>query len=174
MLIGGKNISVTCVWFRKAARTTDNRALRYRMIIKKYGWQNVGKETTELLWFEFDDSSTILIQQSIRKDKIWNSYYNKTLYHSHCAITTVCHYNCVPLQLCTITTVCHYNCVPLKQCAITIVCHYNSVRPSFKEKFRSFHKFLYHTFDMRHNLQFHLLSCNITSSLVHFMFFRTQ
>jgi hypothetical protein len=49
MLIEANNISVICVLFRDAARTTDKLALRYRKIIKKNSWQNVGKETAELL-----------------------------------------------------------------------------------------------------------------------------
>jgi len=41
------NISVTRVLFRDAAKTRDNLALKYRMIIKKYSWKYVIKVTTK-------------------------------------------------------------------------------------------------------------------------------
>jgi len=54
------------------------------------------------------------------------------------------------------------------------VCYYNLVHSSATEKFRSLHKCLCPTFDMRHKLQFHLLYRKITSFLIEFMFFGTQ
>jgi len=51
------NISVNCTFFRDAAKTTDNLALKYRMIIKKYSWKNVSKETTK-----FYSLNTIILE----------------------------------------------------------------------------------------------------------------
>ena len=52
------------------------------------------------------------------------------------------------------------------------VCYYNLVQSSFTEKFRSLHKCMCPTFDMRHNLWFRYLSWNITSSLIDFICLR--
>ena len=52
--------------------------------------------------------------------------------------------------------------------------YYNLVPSSVTEKFRLLHKFLCRTFAMRHELWFYLLSWNITSSLIDFMFLKAQ
>ena len=54
------------------------------------------------------------------------------------------------------------------------VCYYNLVHFSATELLRSLHKFLCPTFDMRHDLHFHLLYWKINSFLLDYMFFRTQ
>jgi hypothetical protein len=54
--------------FRDAART-EKLASKYMKIIQKLRWQNEGKETTKLLLIEYENSSAILSQRSIGKDK---------------------------------------------------------------------------------------------------------